>query len=168
MSKLLSIPQALIEMIPASSNQALYVLAELIAKAETPPAYRTAVAQALREKALSFAPLDGQPYVMEALASLDKQKRETKDKFLDWLTCSTVDILSLGIGEATLDWIRYSLFLSETGFEFVYQVCEKTRDELRELFGDEVTQCIEDDLRIRGFYLGMVFLDEVRAKLPTP
>jgi len=166
MSRLLPIPQVLIEMIQVSSNQVLYVLAELIAKAEIPSADRAAIDQALREKALSFAPLDRQPFVMEALASLGNQKQEAKEELFNWLTCPTVDILSLCIGGATLDWIQYSFFLSESGFEFVYQVCEKTRDELRELFGDEVIQRIEDDLKIRGLYLGMVFSDEVRAKLP--
>ncbi|MFH1252706.1 MAG: hypothetical protein V1664_00005, partial [Candidatus Uhrbacteria bacterium] len=86
-----------------------------------------------------------------------------------------IDNLSMDFLAASVGWLRYTRALSESGLEFVYQVCEKTENELWTLLESVVLvdlgvviRRIKNDLGLRGLHLGMVFSDKVRAKLPRP
>lgn len=124
------------------------------------PKNHDAVIEAWRQR-LAGSGLDDAQFGV--IPFLEEQKREAEEKAL-------YDKLSLLAGRVFWAGHEDEYLFHNKGLVFVYQVCEKTRDELLPLLGDDVVRAIEgrfkDDYgQVGGLRLGMTLTEELLAKL---
>ena len=118
MSHSFPISEALIKRIRASTNQDLCVLAQLIAIAEIPTDHEL-VAKELREKAVISAPVESQPFILEALLSLETQRQA----FNRVHALEFEDVVTLSRPLADLGFCpRTKRILQDAGFVYSWQI----------------------------------------------